>query len=98
MVLLRRKAAIMAGGLDESAYHSGAYSGPHDLVQRIAALQCPLEILSTPDTPPATSEDKSNMTMAGLLRDVWPEKFTATRTEPLRKNPDIARLQASGLL
>ncbi|MEX2618151.1 MAG: glycosyltransferase [Alphaproteobacteria bacterium] len=97
-VLLRRQAAIMAGGLDESAYHAGAYGGPHDLVQRAGSLQWPLENLSYPGTTPAISKDNSDMTLTGLLRDVWPDKFTATRTEPLRKNPDIARMQTGDSL
>ncbi len=94
-VLLHRQAAILAGGLDESAYHAGAYGGPYDLVQRVSALQWPLENLVSLGALPAVSEDNSDMTLAGLLRDVWPDKFLSTRTEPLRKNPDITQLQTT---
>ena len=92
MVLLQRQAAILAGGLDESAYHAEAYSGPYELVQRIQALQWPLEIISGTGMLPKPPEDTADMTLSGLRRDVWPDKFTATRTNPLRKNPEIAQL------
>jgi len=95
-VFMRRESAIAAGGLDESAYYAGAYSGPYEMLQRIAAMQWPIHMLASFDAfqTIGISPDTS-MTLSGLLREVWPAKFESDRVQPLRTSFEILQLRAS---
>jgi hypothetical protein len=97
-VMLRRDAAIAAGGLDESAYYAGAYSGPHELVPRAQAMGWTLHALEETFgavAPVASPHGPAAMTLSGLLHDVWPSKFALDRTDPLRTNPDVNPLKSA---
>jgi hypothetical protein len=87
---LRRDNAILAGGLDESAYHAGFHSGPYELVQRLKQRGTELRCLDA--LPPATGE-RGGEGLNSLLGEVWPDKFTPERTAPLRENPKITALR-----
>jgi hypothetical protein len=89
-VALSRNNALQAGGLDESAYHAGFYSGPYELVQRLKQSGFELRGLAA---LPSSTDAPSGGGLSNLLREVWPDKFTPERTAPLRENPQIAEMR-----
>lgn len=89
-VALERNAALQAGGLDESAYYAGAYSGPYELVARLDGQRWRIETL---DCLPPSRPDRANRTLQKLFNEIWPTKFSPYRVMPLRESPEIAALR-----
>lgn len=91
IVALNREAAIQAGGLDESAYYAGAYSGPHELVDRLRGQRWVVETLEA--LPANQKTEKAQTALQTLFEQIWPTKFSPYRGMPLRENPEIAALR-----
>ncbi|MCG8547873.1 MAG: hypothetical protein MJE12_27065 [Alphaproteobacteria bacterium] len=94
-VAMRREAALLAGGLDESAFYAGALGGPHELARRVARRGFTVEECchippTTPESAPGTA-----MTLETLLEDFWSDKFSPMRGIALRSNPEIEELRGS---
>lgn len=93
-VALARRAAIDTGGLDESAYYAGAFSGPYELVERLRGQRWtvrPLDAL--PAGPSGATTETGQHDISALFRDIWPSKFSPWRGMPLRENAEIMRLR-----
>lgn len=90
-VVLSREAAIDAGGLDESAYFAGAYSGPYELVGRLEGQRWTIQQLDFLPTAISSDTGAAKHTMSRLFREIWPSKFAPHRALPLRENPDITK-------
>lgn len=88
---LSRGTAIDYGGLDESAYFAGAYSGPYELVDRLKGARWTIREHDGLPTLPARVAGSA--AMATLIRQIWPTKFSPYRELPLRESPEIARLR-----
>ena len=86
-----REAAIHAGGLEESAYYAGSYSGPYELVDRLRGQRWTVETLEA--LPAAQNTRLGETALPVLFEQVWPTKFSPYRVMPLRENPEIAALR-----
>ena len=92
-VALTRDAAIDAGGLSESAYYAGAFSGPHELAARLRARHLPIVPLDFLPGPDMGIDASRHGAIERLYKEIWPSKFSPHRSMPLLENPDIARLR-----
>ena len=92
---MRREAALLAGGLDESAFYGGALGGPHELAKRLASRG--FEIEECCHVAPMTFENVPDaaMTLEALMRDFWPDKFSPLRGNTLRSSPEIEDMKLS---
>ena len=92
---LSRDAAISAGGLDESPYFAGAYSGAYELASRLQGQRWTMrQIESVPSSSERRAETRR--AMSNFIREIWPSKFSPYRSMPLFENPGIARLRQQG--
>ncbi len=92
-VVLSREALIDAGGLDESAYFAGAYSGPYEIIGRLEGQRWTIRQLDCLPPPTVRETAATQRNMSNLFREIWPSKFSPHRVLPLRESPDIARLR-----
>jgi len=92
-VAISRDSALNAGGLDESAYYAGAYSGPYELVGRLDGQHWPIIPLDALPRAQAERMSQERQMLPKPFREIWPSKFSPYRPMPLRENPEIARLR-----
>lgn len=92
-VALSRKAAADAGGLDESAYYAGAFSGPYELFERLKNQHWEIQTLDTPRPVSELGEATTSRSISTLSHEIWPLKFSRHRELPLRENPTIMQLR-----
>lgn len=91
---LSRNRLIEAGGLSESAYHAGAFGGPHEVTGRLRAQH--IRIVPLDGLPRATlyAAAARHAAVETMCREIWPDRFSPHRALPLLENREIAKLRS----